>query len=188
MEIWCHDSLQTCLDTTKSSNVMSKSDKNLGCDDRASKDNQISYLMEPFQPTPISVLENCIGGVDMSVISQRSKEENMHSSNFLILQTRNGGNTSHGKVMKNVIKPEPIQAPHATLPSNLPYRKHIHLHYMAMKLFVLFMTIYTQLMVQIFGRIKESKKLEDELSIPDRSIFRLYLHDSISICSEFRPR
>ena len=40
----------------------------------------------------------------------------------------------------------------------------------------------------IFWKSKRIKKLEKELSLPERSIFRLYLHDSISICSEFRPR
>ena len=166
MEIWCHDPLQKCLDTTKSLNVMSKSDKNRGCDDRASKDNQVSYFVEPFQPTPISALGNCIGGVKMSVISQRSKKENMHCSNFHILQIPDAGNKNHGKDMKNLIKPEPIQAPCTTLPSNLPCRKHFHIRYMGMKLLFLVMTIYTQLMVQFFGRIKESKNLKKSYRFP----------------------
>ena len=166
MEIWCHDPLQTCLDTTKSPNVVLKSDKNHGCDDRASEDNQVFFLMGPFQPTPISVLENCIGGVEMSVISQNSKKVNMHCSNILVLQTQIGGNKNQGKDMKNCINPEPIQAPCTTLPSNLPGRKLFHLHCMGMKLFTLFMTVYTHLMVQIFGRVKESKMLKTNYRFP----------------------
>ena len=40
----------------------------------------------------------------------------------------------------------------------------------------------------IIWKSKRIQKLEKELSLPDRSIFRLYLHDSIGICSKFRPR
>ena len=180
MEIWCHDPLQTCLDTTKSPNVVLKSDKNHGCDDRASKDNQVFYFVEPFQPTPISALENCNGGVEMSVISQRSKRGDMHSSNLLILQTRDGGNKNHGKDMKNLIQPEPLQAPYTTLPSNLPCRKHFHLRYMGMKLFFLVMTIYTQLMVQFFGRIKESKNLKKSYRFPNGVSFA-YIFTILSV-------
>ena len=166
MENWCHDPLQTCLDTTKSSNVVLKSDKNHGCDDRASEDNQVFFFMGPFQPTPVSALKNCNGGVEMSVISQKSKKVNMHSTNILVLQTRNGGNKHQVKDRKNCVKPEPIQIPCTILPSNLPCRKHLHLYYMGMKLFVYFMTVYTHLMVQIFGRVKESKKLKTNYRFP----------------------
>ena len=166
MEIWCHDPLQTCLETTKSSNVVLKSDKHHGCDDRASEDNQVFFFMGPFQPTPLSALENGIGGVEMSVISQKSKKADMHSSNILVLQIPNGGNKNKVRDMKNCIKPEPIQAPCTTLPSNLPCRKNFHLHYMGMKLFALFMTVYTHLMVQMFGRVKESKKLKTNYRFP----------------------
>ena len=145
---------------------MSKSDKNHGCDDRASKDNQVFYSLEALSPTSIPALQNCIGCVKMSVISQRSKKGNIHSSNSLTLQTRDGGNKIHGKDMKNLIKPEPIQAPCTTLPLNLPCRKHFHLRYMGMKLFFLVMTIYTQLMLQLFGRVKESKNLKKSYRFP----------------------
>ena len=39
-----------------------------------------------------------------------------------------------------------------------------------------------------FWKSKRIKNAENELSLPDRNIFRLYLHNSISICSELRPR
>ena len=150
---------------------MLRLDKNLACDQRASKACQ-SLHVRCTEPIQSSTLGRCSCCVDAPIACQNIIRGVVQNVRNPISRRRSEGHTNQEEDMRSFTPPEVIPPSMKTLPSNLPRQIHFHPHLqMEMKWFAFIKTLYTHLMVQRFGGLTRAKSWKKSRFFPTRISF-----------------